>query len=83
MLTVSLIGTVGKRQEEAWRSISSSSQLAGEGCMEGKTDGSSKGKRDGAREGVQAVALSVPAHISSRRAGMRGGHSKPITKLIK
>lgn len=33
--------------------------------------------------GVEAVSLSVPAHISSRSAGMHGDHSKPITKLIK
>lgn len=46
--------------------------------MKGNIDGSSEGN-----EGVQAAALSVPAHISSRRAGMRAGHSKPITKLIK
>lgn len=40
------------------------------GVMEGRTETGS---------GSQST-LPLPAYISSRRAGMRGGHRKPITK---
>jgi len=69
--------------EEEWCSISSSIPLMEDGWVDGKIDGLCEGKKKTERERVEATSLSVPAHISSRRAKMCGSHSKPITKLIK
>lgn len=86
-------------EEEEARCCISSLYQPGEGrWMEDEIDGLSEGRwwwcgrvreRVGWWWGTKAcslspsLSLSVPAHISSRRAGMRRGHSEPITKLIK
>lgn len=83
-----------EEEEEAWCCISSLYQPGEERWMEDEIDGLSEGRwwwcgwvreREGWRAPKRALSpsLSVPAHISSRRAGMRRGHSEPITKLIK
>lgn len=78
MPTVFITGRVGNRQRSLGAALAAQ-------VSSWKSDGWRE-RWEGSRERMkskEAIALSVPVHISSRREGMCRGHSKPITKLIK